>query len=125
MADYWIIQAVITVLIPIFTSQLEKSRESVDLANIRAAYAEVMTSALTDDKKDDGSVQYDTKTKTYTESVNLTQTQDEWKTDVSSVKIGDISLSGTTPKAKGTATITYKAGVTGTTSDPNPSISFQ
>ena len=84
-----------------------------------------MTSSLTDDKKDDGSVKYDEKTKTYTESVTLTQTQNGWKTDVSSVKIGDISLSGTTPTAKGTAKISYKAGVTGTTDAPNPSISFE
>ena len=35
--------------IPIFTTQLEKSREAVDLANIRAAYAECITAHLTDD----------------------------------------------------------------------------
>lgn len=35
--------------IPIFTSQLEKSREAVDAANIRAAYAEISADALTGD----------------------------------------------------------------------------
>ena len=35
----------VAISIPIFTSQLEKSREATDLANIRAAYAEVMTAA--------------------------------------------------------------------------------
>ena len=39
----------VAISIPIFTSQLEKSREAVDLANIRSAYAEVMTSAMTGD----------------------------------------------------------------------------
>ena len=34
--------------IPIFTSQLEKARESTDIANIRAAYAEATTSVLSD-----------------------------------------------------------------------------
>ena len=32
--------------IPIFTSQLEKSRESTDAANLRAAYAEATVKAL-------------------------------------------------------------------------------
>ena len=35
--------------IPIFTSQLEKAREAVDLANLRAAYAECATDVLTED----------------------------------------------------------------------------
>lgn len=49
MADYWIIQAVITVLIPIFTSQLEKAREATDVANIRATYAEASAKSLEND----------------------------------------------------------------------------
>ncbi len=52
LAELLIVVAIIAVLvaiaIPIFTSQLEKSRESVDAANIRSAYAEVVASALTD-----------------------------------------------------------------------------
>ena len=54
LAELLIVVAIIAVLvaisIPIFTSQLEKSREAVDAANIRAAYAEVASSALTSDK---------------------------------------------------------------------------
>ena len=38
----------VAISIPIFTSQLEKSKEATDLANIRSAYAEVMSAALTD-----------------------------------------------------------------------------
>lgn len=56
LAELLIVVAIIGVLvaisIPIFTSQLEKSREAVDAANLRAAYAEVMSSALTDDLTD-------------------------------------------------------------------------
>ena len=37
--------------IPIFTGQLEKAREAVDLSNIRAAYAEASAAAITDDQK--------------------------------------------------------------------------
>ena len=60
LAELLIVVAIIGVLvaisIPIFTSQLEKSREAVDAANLRAAYAEVMSSALTDDLTDTNAV---------------------------------------------------------------------
>lgn len=53
LAELLIVVAIIAVLvaiaIPIFTSQLEKAKEATDAANIRAAYAEVSTEALTDD----------------------------------------------------------------------------
>lgn len=50
LAELLIVVAIIAVLvaiaIPTFTTQLEKSREGVDLANVRSAYAEVKTAAL-------------------------------------------------------------------------------
>ena len=55
LAELLIVVAIIAVLvavaIPIFTSQLEKSREATDLANVRSVYAEVMTAAITEDKE--------------------------------------------------------------------------
>ena len=39
------------IAIPVFTSQLEKSREATDLANVRSAYAEQMAAYLTGDNK--------------------------------------------------------------------------
>ena len=46
LAELLIVVAIIAVLvaiaIPVFTSQLERSREATDLANIRAAYATAM-----------------------------------------------------------------------------------
>lgn len=52
LAELLIVVAIIAVLvaisIPIFTSQLEKSREATDLANIRAAYAECSAAVLTE-----------------------------------------------------------------------------
>ena len=36
------------IAIPVFTNQLEKSREATDLANVRSAYAEIMTQYLED-----------------------------------------------------------------------------
>ncbi|MCR5664980.1 MAG: prepilin-type N-terminal cleavage/methylation domain-containing protein [Oscillospiraceae bacterium] len=51
LAELLIVVAIIAVLvaiaIPVFTAQLEKAREGVDAANIRAAYAEVMADAIT------------------------------------------------------------------------------
>ena len=53
LAELLVVVAIIAVLtaiaIPVFTGQLEKSREAVDLANVRSAYAEVMTAAITED----------------------------------------------------------------------------
>lgn len=41
----------VAISIPIFTSQLEKSREAVDASNIRSAYAEAMTDYLANGAK--------------------------------------------------------------------------
>ena len=53
LAELLIVVAIIAVLvavsIPIFTSQLEKSREATDLANMRAAKAALVTKVLDDD----------------------------------------------------------------------------
>lgn len=50
LAELMVVVAIIGVLVavsvPIFNSQLEKSREATDLANVRSAYAQVMTEAI-------------------------------------------------------------------------------
>lgn len=52
LAELLIVVAIIGVLvaiaIPVFTKQLEKNREAADVANIRSAYAAVLTEAITD-----------------------------------------------------------------------------
>jgi len=54
LAELLIVVAIIAVLvaisIPVFRAQLERSREGVDLANIRAAYAECAASAIASGK---------------------------------------------------------------------------
>ena len=54
LAELLIVVAIIAVLvavsIPIFTSQLEKSRESTDIANMRAAKAAAVTAYLGEEK---------------------------------------------------------------------------
>lgn len=56
LAELLIVVAIIAVLvaisIPIFSAQLEKSREATDAANIRSAYAEVSADLLTNDSSE-------------------------------------------------------------------------
>lgn len=83
LAELLIVVAIIAVLvavaIPVFGSQLEKSREAADLANVRAAYAEVLTEA--------NMGIYDKEV-----TVDLKQKQDDWQSaDV--ITIGGISHS--------------------------------
>ena len=70
----------VAISIPIFTSQLEKSREAVDAANIRAAYAEVASSAITDDK-----------TTWYSSAITLKQQKKGWQSTIDFT--GDIKTS--------------------------------
>ena len=50
LAELLIVVAIIAVLvaiaIPVFTTQLERSKEATDMSNLRAAYAEVMAEYL-------------------------------------------------------------------------------
>ena len=51
LAELLIVVAIIAVLtaiaIPVFTTQLEKSREATDIANVRSAYANVVAAYIT------------------------------------------------------------------------------
>ena len=107
----------VAISIPIFTSQLEKSREAVDLANIRSAYAQVQAAALT--QADTSTESGVTVTKagnegsyTWTTTVDLKQTQEGWQGTVDT--IGGVDISSTTPKATGTCEVKYDQS-TGTT----------
>ena len=83
LAELLIVVAIIGVLvaisIPIFTAQLEKSREAVDMANLRSAYAEVMAAGLTED------------TAHYTKTVTAKQ-KDTSKWEGGNPEIGGISV---------------------------------
>jgi len=85
LAELLIVVAIIAVLvaiaIPVFTTQLEKSREATDKANLRAAYAEQMTWLLT----------WDGKSAPTPITVNAKQAQAKWQSDgdKETVKIAD------------------------------------
>ena len=57
LAELLIVVAIIAVLvaiaIPVFTTQLEKSREATDLANVRSAYATLVADYLDNGGADD------------------------------------------------------------------------
>lgn len=53
-----IIGVLVAISIPIFTSQLERSREATDAANIRAQYAQVMTEAIATGQNVNGKMLY-------------------------------------------------------------------
>lgn len=98
LAELLIVVAIIAVLvaisIPIFTSQLEKSREAVDLANVRSAYAQVMNAAIIEDTL---SPLYSNGE--YQMVVPLKQTQRGWTMDEDKLVIGGISKN--TPQVEG------------------------
>ena len=87
----------VAISIPIFTSQLEKSREAVDAANIRAAYAEISADAITGDIP-----------ATMTNyNVTLKQQTEGWQT---SFDFPSNLVAGSAEPAKdGTCTFTYDA----------------
>lgn len=71
-----IVAVLISVAVPVLSSQLERSREAVDLANVRSAYAQVSTEALLGNTG-------------VTVTVNLKQKQAGWQS-ANPVNIGGI-----------------------------------
>ena len=93
------ITAVLVVItIPVFTSQLEKSREATDIANIRAAYAKVIAEA-TADGLDHRS-----------ESIRLKQTKNDWQNESGKKSLHSLATQVVgKPRAKGQAWVEYKS----------------
>ena len=86
LAELLIVVAIIAVLvaiaIPIFTTQLERSREATDAANIRSAYAEVVAAALADPDND------------HNATVTKVQTQDDWESTID-IAVAYVAADGT------------------------------
>lgn len=107
LAELMVVVAIIGVLVaisvPIFNSRLEKSREATDLANVRSAYAQVMTEAISKDGLPDPV------------AVFLKQTQNGWQT-TPPITIGGVTFDGNnfsdnwkgTPQAKGMCRVSYE-----------------
>ena len=101
LAELLIVVAIIAVLvaisIPVFTNQLEKSREATDAANIRAKYAEIVVAYLGADTSAAITTGY---------TVTLKQQNDGWDT---SVDLPEGLTVVNTPKKDGTAALTCDA----------------
>ena len=121
LAELLIVVAIIAVLvaisIPIFTTQLEKSREATDIANVRSAYAEVMMAAISADTTAtytvNGQTIYDSTSGNYSITVQpLKQKQNDWQM-ATPLNIGGVSSSDGEPSwigvpaANGYCKITY------------------
>lgn len=106
LAELLVVVAIIGVLvsisIPIFSSQLEKAREATDAANIRSQYAEVMTAAITEgDDVNPGHATY--------APIELRQQKDEWQDGSLGANLHGIFgvIDGDFPKAGGQAWVEY------------------
>ena len=111
LAELLIVVAIIAVLvgvaIPVFTTQLEKSRESVDLANIRSAFAECTTAVMTGENT--GSATVDASGDATSASITLTQKTPGWSGDNVNVKIGGLTMSS----VPSTGSVTVKVTAAG------------
>lgn len=120
LAELLIVVAIIGVLvaiaIPVFTSQLEKSREATDAANIRSAYAEIMADAVMGEPiaadKTNGPITIKATTGSegsfvYSAEIVLKQAQDNWQTSAID-NIGGFDVTSLTTVGSGkTVTVTY------------------
>lgn len=102
----------VAIAIPVFTTQLERSREATDLANIRSAYAEAMTDYIANGN-------------TVSKTAKILQKDAEWHIDHNlTTRIdgeeGTITLGSVT--VGGQATVTVTAPTTGT--KPTVTVTF-
>ena len=125
-----IIAVLIAIAIPVFTTQLEKSREATDLANARSAYAEMMAAILTGDDDANSTIAGVTMTidhdGTSTVEITLNQAVDDWQTATADLDIAGVAFDdwAGTPTAGGTCTLTYDATVDTADGDSPLTIEF-
>ena len=122
MAELLIVVAIIAVLvaiaIPVFTSQLEKSREAVDESNLRSAYAQVSAAVLTEDLTTSAEEIGKDTTMSVTKGADgvitgvveykLQQSQDKLQSGETSITIGGVSIADTEFVKGATMVITVK-----------------
>lgn len=112
-----IIAILIAIAIPVFTSQLENSREATDAANLRSAYAVAAAKVVSDGGN----------TGVAAGPVAMKQTQSNWTSGVNGQKIGGTAITEAPTSGNvyvnvatdGTVSFTSNAGASGfTTVDP-------
>ena len=105
------------IAIPVFTSQLEKSREATDLANIRDLYAEISVAMMVDGLDQDGATATVMNNKTATAAVSgttititvpsvaIAQTVNNWQTD--SHDVAGVTVADFNPTSSMTVTFVF------------------
>ena len=121
LAELLIVVAIIAVLvaiaIPIFTTQLEKSREAVDEANIRSLYAEATAAVLGCDTSASTTINGATLTcsqgtdgvYTCTATYVMTHQKDGLEGGATSINIGGVSITASSLTKGKTVTIVVKS----------------
>ena len=109
----------VAIAIPIFTTQLEKSREATDFANARSAYAELMVAVLDGETSPVSSIAdvtfdmgSDISNDESTVTIPLNQKVDGWTTDLTDVNIAGVKSNDSThwvntPSAGGNVSVTF------------------
>ena len=130
LAELLIVVAIIAVLVaiavPVFTQQLEKSREATDMSNVRSAYAEAIADYLSN-----GATGTVTKTATARQVQSGWQNSENGKLETridgseSTVEFSAITSGGTyqvtvSAGANGSTTVTVGTAGGGTNPAPNP-----
>ena len=106
LAELLIVVAIIAVLvaiaIPIFTNQLEKSRDATSVANMRSAYAEAQVAVLTGD--DTGNATWDSANKKVTVKNVIIKTEqaNDWS-DLAEDLPWNVGAASVTPADPGTS----------------------
>ncbi len=113
LAELLIVVAIIAVLvavaIPVFTAQLEKSREATDIANLRSGYAEAVADLMTNG----------TSTGTAKDTYNVQQKQASWQTsNITTALPSELSSAASTlgTKTSGTFKVTVTQDASGSVS---------
>ena len=118
LAELLIVVAIIAVLvaiaIPVFTTQLERSRETTDVANLRAAYAAGVTYAMNNKISGTSSLYY---APNKDDSISAGSgaklgqgTPTDGKADLSSINGGAITYTNTTDARKQDIVVTFNSG---------------
>ena len=110
LAELLIVVAIIAVLvavaIPVFTQQLEKSRDATSVANMRSAYAEAQVAILTNEKNGNAAVPVKTDTG-YTVTVSKVNIKTE-QGNAWSNQANDLPFTAPTdPGASGTKSMVF------------------
>lgn len=103
-----IIAVLVAIAIPLFTNQLEKSRDATSVANIRSAYAQAQTAFLTSTPDPNNGVTITGDTiKVEHVSIPSKSSSPDWSGEASRIKWGSVDFPADTGLDTNDATVTF------------------